>query len=306
MSVFFRTTGTVAGPAFFLRKRGGGLRAVRMPVAVAVIERPDGLVLIDTGWSRRTCAWPDADPGRAAALVLGVSVKPEDAMASQLIGCGYAPDDVKHVIATHLHIDHVGGIVDFPRAHLHATTAEWDAVRGGRLHGYDPRTHALQDRTTLHDLRGPGELGFAASHDLFGDGTVLLLDASGHTAGSLAVAVQLEAGWLIHAGDAVMFREDYRDEAHPAPSLYARLLAKDLAAQRSRWPALLAAERGGATVVPSHDPEAFETLPKTREEGWKAAWERKPAKGTPKSPPPSSNKKKPPKDANGAPGGRKN
>ena len=49
MSVLFRTTGMMKGPAFFLRRGAGGLGAVRLPVTVAVIERPDGLVLIDTG-----------------------------------------------------------------------------------------------------------------------------------------------------------------------------------------------------------------------------------------------------------------
>src|SRR5579884_2929383 len=115
MTVFFRSTGTVAGPAFVLRRHGvakGGLARLRLPVTVAVVERPDGVVLIDTGWSRRTCAWPEEDPGRATALVLGMAVKPEDALASQLIGCGLAPEDVRHVVATHLHIDHVGGAVD--------------------------------------------------------------------------------------------------------------------------------------------------------------------------------------------------
>ena len=54
MSVFFRTTGTMGGPEFFVRPSSRSLRDLRIPVIVAVIERPDGLVLVDTGWSRRT------------------------------------------------------------------------------------------------------------------------------------------------------------------------------------------------------------------------------------------------------------
>ncbi len=279
MTVFFRTTGTVAGPEFFLRRRGGGLKRVRLPVTVALIERPDGLVLVDTGWSRRTCAFPQDDPGRATALFLGLEVHAEDAMASQVIGAGYSPDDVKHIVATHLHTDHVGGVVDFPRATLHATRTEWDALGGGRLRGYDTRLRDLSPRTKLHDLTGEPALGFGASHDLFGDGTVLLLDAGGHTAGSVAVAVRLEQGWFIHAGDAAMFREDYRDEMAGGRSLYARVNTRDPVRQRTSWRALHEAERvHEARVVPSHDPAVFETLPHTREDGWKTAWDKKPGR----------------------------
>jgi glyoxylase-like metal-dependent hydrolase (beta-lactamase superfamily II) len=152
MTVLFRTTGTLRGPAFFLKRGGGGLGAVRMPVTVAVIERPDGLVLVDTGWSRRACAWPDVDPGRAAKLFLGLDVKPEDALASQLLSLGYAPGDVRHIVATHLHLDHVSGAVDFPSATVHCAEAEWEALRAGRR-GYDARALELP-RVERHTPRG--------------------------------------------------------------------------------------------------------------------------------------------------------
>lgn len=284
MTVFFRTTGTMAGPEFFLKRKGGGLGAVRMPVTVAVIERPDGLVLIDTGWSRRSCAFPEDDPGRITSAYLGLQVKPEDALASQIISCGFSPDDVKHIIATHLHLDHVGGAVDFAKATFHASSAEWDAMGRGRLGGYDPRTQDLASRSKLHDLNGPAAMGFSASHDLFDDGTVLLLDARGHTRGSIAVAVKLETGWMLHAGDAMMFVDDFRDSPELPMSLYARVISQDVKQQRKTYACFEEAARiEGLRVIPSHDMAVFEALPKTREEGWKAAWEKKAPK--PQQPP---------------------
>lgn len=275
MTVLFRTTGTMKGPAFFLKRGGGGLGAVRMPVIVAVVERPDGLLLVDTGWSRRACAWPEVDPGRAAKLFLGLDVKPEDALASQLISLGYAPGDVRHVVATHLHMDHVSGAVDFPSATVHCAEAEWEALRRGHR-SYDPRALELP-RVERHTPRGPAALGFAASHDLLGDGTVLLLDARGHTRGSLAVAVKLQAGWLLHVGDAAMFAEDFRmDDAAPS-SLYMRAMNWDVAEQKASYGRILAAERTyGAKVVPSHDLGVYESLPRAREDAWKGAWVKAP------------------------------
>jgi glyoxylase-like metal-dependent hydrolase (beta-lactamase superfamily II) len=275
MPVFFRSTGTVQGPGFYL-KRHGTLAMVRMPVTCAVLDRPGGLTLIDTGWSRRQCAWPHRDPGLVTSLALGLTVAPEDALASQLISCGLVPEEVKHIVATHLHLDHIAGAVDFPDATVHTTPEEWACLRRGRLRGYPPETAALEPRVERHALRGPAMLGFAASHDLFGDGTVFLLDARGHTLGSVAVAVRLEEGWLVHAGDAVLFREDYRDPALTAPSLYARMNAHDVLGQREGYRRFREAEAThAARVVPSHDPAVFEALPRTREDGWKALWDRK-------------------------------
>jgi glyoxylase-like metal-dependent hydrolase (beta-lactamase superfamily II) len=271
MPVVFRTTGTVSGPEFFLRS-GSPFRRVKMPVTCAVIERPDGLVLIDTGWSREQCAWPNQNPGFATRIVLGMDVKPEDALASQLISMGYEPGDVRHIIATHLHLDHVGGAVDFPHAKVHLTSREWKARARGLRGGYDARAVPFTDRMELHELTEEGILGFGASKDLFGDGSMVLLDASGHTDGSTAVAVRLNDRWMIHVGDACMFREQYRAPG-PLP-LYARTLTHDRTALERTWTNIRTAETDhGATIVPSHDPKVFEELPTAPEKGWKTEWD---------------------------------
>jgi glyoxylase-like metal-dependent hydrolase (beta-lactamase superfamily II) len=272
MTLLFRTVGSMSGPEFFLRRGGGGLRGVRMPATVAVLERPDGLVLIDCGWSRTTCAWPHRDPGRAKSFFMGLDVKPEDAIASQLLSLEYAPGDVKHVIATHLHVDHVGGLVDFPKATLHCTQTEWDGAMKSKRTGFDKRTFLHPD-VKKHTLHTESALGFSRSHDLFGDGTVLLLDACGHTAGSMAVAVKHTQGWCVHAGDATMFVEDFHDDAQKPPSLYMRAQTWDLSQQRMTYGALLRAEvEGGARIVPSHDMAVFDSLPHTRSDAWVGAW----------------------------------
>lgn len=274
MPVTFRTTGRVSAPEFFVR-RNGGFRFVQMPVTCAIVERPDGLLLIDTGWSRAQCAWPEQDPGRATKVLLGLKVRAEDALASQLISLGYDPGEVRHIVATHLHIDHVGGVADFPHARVHASAAEWAERTRGRRAGYDPRTLGFAHRLELHALKGPPALGFPASEDLLGDGSVLLLDARGHTRGSVAVAVRLEDRWLLHVGDACMFTSDYSEVARARPTLYARFMSQDLTAQQRTFDAIRAAEREhGATVVPSHDPEVFASLPTTIESAWRTAWDK--------------------------------
>jgi glyoxylase-like metal-dependent hydrolase (beta-lactamase superfamily II) len=267
MPVFFRTVGTVRGPSFFVERGGRGLRGVAMSVTVAVVERADGLVLIDTGWSRAQCAFPDDDPGLIERVALGMSVRPEDAIASQLISCGYDPADVRHVVATHLHRDHFDGARDFPNAEKHVAAAEWAVLETGRR-GYSPSLSALP-RVRRHAVDGPAALGFPRSADLFGDGSVLLLDARGHTAGSVAVAVALDDGWVLHAGDAAMFARDFREDDALPPSRYMRFLSWDLPAQRRSYGYLREAESAhGARVLTSHDHARFDELPHTKDDAW--------------------------------------
>lgn len=271
MPVFFRTVGALGGPSFFLERGGRGLHAVPLSLTVAVIERPAGLCVIDTGWSRAQCAFPHDDPGALHAAFLGMRVKPEDALASQLLSCGYDPADVRDVIATHSHRDHVDGVVDFPRATVHVTDTELRVPRPGVS-----KALTRAGKLSVHALNGPAALGFLRSHDVFGDGSVLLLDAAGHTPGSAAVAVALDEGWLIHAGDAAMFARDYRDDEALPPSPYMRVMGWDMARQREGFTHLRAAERDhGARVVTSHDRAGFDALPHTKEEGWTLRGEKK-------------------------------
>ncbi len=271
MPVFFRTVGALGGPSFFLERGGRGLHAVPLSLTVAVIERPAGLCVIDTGWSRAQCAFPHDDPGTLHAAFLGMRVKPEDALASQLISCGYDPGDVRDVIATHSHRDHVDGVVDFPSATVHVTDAELRVARPGVS-----KALTRAGKLSVHALKGPAALGFLRTHDVFGDGSVLLLDAAGHTPGSAAVAVALDEGWLLHAGDAAMFARDYRDDEALPPSPYMRVMGWDMAQQREGFSRLRTAERDhGARVVTSHDRAGFDALPHTKEEGWTLRGEKK-------------------------------
>jgi glyoxylase-like metal-dependent hydrolase (beta-lactamase superfamily II) len=271
MPVFFRTVGALGGPSFFIERGGRGLHAIALSLTVAVIERPAGLCVIDTGWSRAQCAFPHDDPGALHAAFLGMRVKPEDALASQLLSCGYDPGDVRDVIATHGHRDHVDGVVDFPKATVHLTDTELRVPRPGVS-----KALTRAGKLAVHALKGPAALGFLRSHDVFGDGSVLLLDAAGHTPGSAAVAVALDEGWMIHAGDAAMFARDYRDDASLPPSPYMRVMGWDMARQREGFARLRAAERDhGARVVTSHDRAGFDALPHTKEEGWTLRGEKK-------------------------------
>ena len=255
--VRFATTGWMESPGYML-----GLPSrspVPIPAVVAVCERDDGSIwLVDAGWSAEACANPRSI-GILHRRSLGVRVRPGDDIRSQLVRAGLDPDAVSAIVATHLHLDHVGGVCDFPNAELFATHDEVaEAYRASWLKGYRREDIERVDRLRLLKLDPAPLHGF--SHSLALDDEIVLIDTKGHTAGHTAVAIRDGARTWIHAGDAAYVRHEL--EAQLLSPL-SRVMAYDPAAAKVAQRRLRACTRNApsVTVVLSHDARAFANLP---------------------------------------------
>jgi glyoxylase-like metal-dependent hydrolase (beta-lactamase superfamily II) len=238
------SAGEIDGPARLMTGRGPLLGGYRVSLTCVLVERTAGLVLVDTGWGSPTVRDPRAYPGRLFELTAGRPRATDDTTAlGRVRALGFRAEDVTDVVVTHLDIDHVGGLVDFPRARVHVAHAEhaatFTARRPLRRRLHDSRAaFAHAPRFAIASLRTRSDLGFPRSADLFGDGSVTLLDAAGHTPGHCAVAIRAGDRALVHAGDAfVHARELAGERGLPAGvHLYRRVLHQD----RGRAAAVLA------------------------------------------------------------------
>ena len=128
MALHFFTAGSFVVPRMVFESRFAFGR-IRSPITVAVIEYPDGsAVLIDVGFSRREMADPAGELGSHGAT-LDLSAGQEDSAVVQLRARGIRPEAVRMIIATHMHLDHVGAYVDFPNAEIVALQDEIDSAR---------------------------------------------------------------------------------------------------------------------------------------------------------------------------------
>jgi glyoxylase-like metal-dependent hydrolase (beta-lactamase superfamily II) len=190
---------------------GGKAWRGRMVAHVLLIETDrDGLVLVDTGFGTRDI---DGKTGisRAFKTFVGPALDPSETAVEQIRARGLDPRDVRHIVVTHLDLDHAGGLGDFPDAkvHLHAREHAAAMTRGHRKE----RERYL----TAHWSHGPiwevytedGDTwrGLPAVAKLRGlDADIGLLPMHGHTRGHSAVIVRTNDRWLVHAGDAYFHR----------------------------------------------------------------------------------------------------
>lgn len=166
------------------------------------------------------------------------------------------PSDIDFALPTHLHWDHVSGLVDLPHVPIRTSRAEWNWAMGGSRAPQGVVRRPLENRAvTFYDLDGPPVLTFERSHDLFGDGSVVLVDMSGHTPGSVGVLLHLgEGDWALMAGDAVWHLLQV-ERVRPTGSFPGRLTDLDRVGAMRTVRRLAALDRRIA-IVPTHDPDA--------------------------------------------------
>ncbi len=174
-----------------------------LPAHVLLCHTDDGLVLVDSGLGTADLA----DPARRLGPVRHLLRPDRDARHTalhQLQARGHAAADVAHVVLTHLDLDHVGGIADFPDAVVHTTADEHAAAVTSPdvldRRRYRPVQWSHGPRLRLHD--GPGDewrYGLTAHEVLPG---ITLLPMPGHSRGHAAVVVDADDETIVHAGDA--------------------------------------------------------------------------------------------------------
>lgn len=191
-----------------------------------LIESDQGLVLVDTGFGTRDVADPHRRLSEFFLHMNQIQLRPEETALAQVKRLGFKPEDVRHIVITHLDFDHAGGLEDFPNATVHLTAREKevaDAQEGGAFVGtrrYRPGQWDEVSSWKMYPMGG-GErwFGFDSVRDLAGlPPEILLVPLAGHTWGHSGVAIQEDGGgWLLHAGDAYFYRGEVGSERYSCP-----------------------------------------------------------------------------------------
>jgi N-acyl homoserine lactone hydrolase len=231
------------------------------PINAYVIEHRDGLVLFDTGQDRASVTEADYFPvgftkvlyDRLARFEIG----PEETLSLGLKGLGYSVGDVHTAVVSHLHQDHIGGLGELGHADIVVSKTEW-----GTLSSRLPEQRGLMSRhIDLPGLRwrqvepeptdDPGLSPFEECHDIFGDGSMVLLPSPGHTPGSMSLLVR-QSGLppFMLVGDLTYDVHVLEDGHVPGVGSRRRLRESTAKVKRMRQ------RYSDLVILPAHDPGA--------------------------------------------------
>ena len=235
------------------------------PINVYVIEHRDGLVVFDTGQDRASVTDPGYFP---SGVVMGplyrmsrFDMSADQTLSVLLEGIGYRAGDVGTVVLSHLHGDHIGGLREVSHAELLVSRAEWDTLSGpwpelaGVMRRYIELPGLRWRQIELAPIRDPALAPFDMGHDLFGDGSLVLVPTPGHTAGSISLIVRRpERPTLALVGD--LTYEVHLLECGHVPGVGDRRMLRRSTAMLNQ----LRETIPGLVVLATHDPGAAAVL----------------------------------------------
>jgi N-acyl homoserine lactone hydrolase len=230
---------------------------VTVPIPFFLIQHPKGNLLYDTGLPKQLVSDSRSYWGDMLVDILHPALKEEDYCVNHLAGMGIKPGDIKYVVQSHLHLDHTGGVMDFPDAtvFVQRKEIEWAYTADPTMKMIYNRGDFDHPHIKYRYIEGWNQNPF----DVFGDGSVRILFTPGHTPGHQSLLVDLpETGRVLLTGDACYTLQNLEEEVMPG-------VAWNLEETRKSIEMIRHLGTTGVRIFIGHDPEVWATYRKAPE-----------------------------------------
>ena len=210
---------------------------IAIPWFFYLIVHPHGNVLFDTAGHPDLARDARGRLGAHADL-WSVTMGEGDDVVSKLAEVDLTPADISHVVQSHLHYDHSGGLRFFPHAEIYVQRTELPFAFSPPVYQGGYIRDDFDCGLNWHEVVG--------DHDLFGDGRITLLHTPGHTPGHQCLLVRLRERTVLLLGDATYIIQKMRDRP-----LLARYWNPD--ALIASWERIESLEEAGAELIAAHE-----------------------------------------------------
>ncbi|MDX1757054.1 MAG: MBL fold metallo-hydrolase [Marinobacter sp.] len=260
---FFETSQSKGAQEAMVVEDGRWFTRRHLSHGAILVEHPQGTLLYDTGLGTQVDEQFAVNSWLARQLFAYTEPAP---VLTQMQQHQYPVSQLDAIIPSHLHWDHASGLVDFPGIPVLVQKEELDGARAGEKPGF------LQSQITSDaiawqylELRDEPFLSFDRSLDLYGDGTVVLVDLSGHTPGQVGLYLKLsDTEQYLFIGDTTWVLEGVVNN-QPRPGLIKLVTNVDGNEERARRRVSqvhrLLESHPELTLVPAHDERVAASLP---------------------------------------------
>lgn len=161
-----------------------------LAVMCYLIRHPEGDLVWDAGLPDALNALPNGQSNDSGVMTVPMT------MVSQLETVGVTPDDIEYFSISHSHFDHVGNAGLFSNSTLLIQSVEREF-----MFGVGAETGIVTPEL-VEPLRDVKTVTFEQDYDVFGDGSVVIVPAPGHTPGHSVLFLNLEeTGPVYLSGD---------------------------------------------------------------------------------------------------------
>jgi glyoxylase-like metal-dependent hydrolase (beta-lactamase superfamily II) len=216
-----------------------------MDYFVWLIRNDERVVVVDTGFTAEVAAQRKREHLRTPKAGLAL--------------LGVKADEVREVVITHMHYDHVGTFFDFPQARFHLQDEEMRFVTGRHMrHQRFAHSFEVEDVVGMVRMLFKGRVIFHAGADELAPG-ISLHHIGGHTPGMQSVRVHTRRGWVVVASDAAHYYEHF-EQGRCFTSMY------NLGEALEGYDTLRRLAESPQHVIPGHDPLVMERYPAVSKE----------------------------------------
>lgn len=231
-----------------------------------------GYFLFDTGYSSRFFEETKLFPFNIYSQITPVHFKEEEGAVAQLEHMGIHPAEIKHVILSHFHPDHIGSMKDFVEAEFLCLRSAYEDIKkkkgvgalmkaflpGLLPYNFEEKIRFIDDARVTH--LNPEYAPFTTGYDLLGDGSMIAIELPGHAQGQSGLIVSARNGTYFLVADACWLSESYRRNLLPHP--VAGLIFSSRRDYRMTLEKIhqLHKKNSDIKIIPSHCSEVWEQM----------------------------------------------